>query len=194
MIILASTSAYRRAILEQIGISFQAVAPNIDETPHDEENAMTLVSRLAREKASAVSANAQDFVIGSDQIATLDGELIGKPHTFERAKAQLEAFSNRSVTFYTALALKHQNTLHSTIETTTVSFRHLTTEIIEHYLHTEKPLNCAGAFKSEGLGILLFRAITGRDPNALIGLPLIALNELFDRYGVSLIFQAQSRL
>lgn len=185
-LILASTSPYRRALLDKLGLPFACVAPHVDEQPLAGESAMALVKRLALAKAAAVAAQHPDaLVIGSDQVAVIDGVILGKPHSHERAFAQLQAASGKRVTFLTGLALVHQagEVALSLVEPFEVKFRPLTEQTIEHYLRLEQPYECAGSFKSEGLGIVLFEALTGRDPNALIGLPLIALIDLLAQLG-----------
>lgn len=186
-IILASTSPYRKAILDNLGIPHTTTNPAIDETPQAGEPPAALVARLAATKASAVAADNDSYIIGSDQIATLDGDILGKPHSVENAIAQLKRFSGREVQFLTGIAIKHRDTIKTHVEPYTVQFRELSDSEIRHYIDKEQPLNCAGSFKSEGLGILLFSALKGRDPNALIGLPVIALNELFLAYGINLL-------
>lgn len=190
-LILASTSPYRRAILDNLHLHFTTARPEIDETPRPDESAVALVERLAVEKAFAVTAPQDAFVIGSDQVAELDGQILGKPLTAERAFAQLKACSGREVTFHTGLCLRRGQTHKSLVEPFRVRFRTLQDAEILHYIEQEQPLDCAGAFKSEGLGILLFAALQGRDPNALIGLPVIALNELFREYGIDLLAHAK---
>lgn len=185
-IILASTSPYRKAILENLGLAFTAAKPDIDETPQTGETPEALVARLSREKAYAI--NAEDaYIIGSDQAAVIDGAILGKPHTIDNAIAQLSRFSGREVTFLTGISVRRGSTVHTAVEPFAVQFRELAPEDIRAYIEKERPLNCAGSFKSEGLGILLFEALKGRDPNALIGLPVIALRELFAEHGISLL-------
>lgn len=186
-IILASTSPFRKAILDNLGIPFTTAKPETDETPQNGETAAQLVERLAAAKAAAIKADNNTFIIGSDQVATIDGDILGKPHTVENAIAQLSRFSGRKVTFLTGLCLKKGTTSHTIVEPFDVHFRDLTETDIRTYIEKEQPLNCAGSFKSEGLGILLFSKLSGRDPNALIGLPVIALNELFQKYNVNLL-------
>ena len=190
-VILASTSPYRRAILDNLRLHFTTQSPDIDESPLPGESASALVKRLAIAKARAVHAPADAFVIGSDQVAELDGHILGKPHTEERAFAQLRACSGRKVIFHTGLCLRRGEVCKSVVEPFVVQFRPLSDAEIRHYIAREMPLNCAGSFKSEGLGILLFAALQGRDPNALIGLPVIALGELFREFGVNLLTEAQ---
>lgn len=185
-IILASSSPFRKALLTNLRIPFCCQTPNIDETPHPNESAQQLVERLARLKAQALQKEGA-FVIGSDQVALFAGKILGKPHTRENAIAQLSTFSGKTVDFYTGLALCFGKQCFSCVEHFAVRFRTLDRKTIETYVDLESPLQCAGSFKSEGLGILLFEALEGRDPNALIGLPLIALNELFARFGVDLL-------
>lgn len=178
-LILASTSAYRRALLERLGLPFAVARPEVDETPQPGESPRTLAVRLARAKAEAVLAGAEAgggaaWVIGSDQVAELDGEPLGKPGTAERAMAQLGAMSGREVRFLTALCLAGPDGRRfESLDVTTVRFRSLSADEIARYVERERPLDCAGSFKSEGLGIALFEAIDSRDPTALIGLSLI---------------------
>lgn len=178
-LILASTSAYRRALLERLGLPFAVARPDVDETPQPGESPQTLAVRLARAKAEAVLAGAEAgggaaWVIGSDQVAELDGEPLGKPGTAERAVAQLGAMSGREVRFLTALCVAGPDGRRfESLDVTTVRFRSLSTDEIARYVECERPLDCAGSFKSEGLGIALFESIDSRDPTALIGLSLI---------------------
>ncbi len=178
-LILASTSGYRRALLERLGVAFSVARPEVDETPEPGEAPQALAARLARAKAEAVLAGAHTngrmvWVIGSDQVAELDGRPLGKPGTAERAVAQLGAMSGREVRFLTALCLAGPDGRRfESLDITTVHFRTLTANEIARYVEREQPLDCAGSFKSEGLGIALFEAIDSRDPTALIGLSLI---------------------
>ncbi|MEO1750276.1 Maf family protein [Thiofaba sp. EF100] len=186
-LILASTSPYRRELLARLGLPFAAVGPHIDETRREGEPAEAMVRRLASEKARAVAAqHPSAWVIGSDQCAVLDDTVLGKPGTHERAFAQLRSASGRSVAFHTGLCLMCiEKGFERTVEVPfTVRFRHLDDAEIEHYLAKEKPYDCAGSFKSEGLGIALFEALEGNDPSALIGLPLIALCTLLREAGL----------
>lgn len=189
-LVLASTSAYRKILLSKLAIPFDCIAPDIDETPFNGESAQSLVKRLAIAKAHAIGKNLdQGYVIGSDQVACLNGQIIGKPSDHTHAKKQLMAQSSKRLTFYTGLCLfdvAKQRTL-SVVEPFEVEFRSITPAQIERYLKLEQPYDCAGSFKSEGLGIYLFSALHGRDPNSLIGLPLIALNELFISLGIDLL-------
>lgn len=183
-LILASTSPYRRALLEKLGLSFECAAPQTDETPRPGESPRHLVLRLAQEKAQSLAhAWPQHLIIGSDQVCVLDGEITGKPHTEENARQQLMKASGNIVTFYTGLALYNSATGHlqTECEPFDVHFRHLSEQEIDDYVRKERPLNCAGSFKSEGLGIALFERLDGRDPNTLVGLPLIALCQMLRR-------------
>ncbi|MFE4108729.1 Maf family protein [Kosakonia sp. YIM B13611] len=183
-IILASTSPYRRALLDKIGLPFECAAPQTDETPHAGESPRHLVLRLAQEKAQSLAQKyPQHLIIGSDQVCVLDGEITGKPHTEENARQQLMKASGNIVTFYTGLALFNSATGHlqTECEPFDVHFRHLSEQEIDDYVRKERPLNCAGSFKSEGLGIALFERLEGRDPNTLVGLPLIALCQMLRR-------------
>ncbi|MBP7547325.1 MAG: septum formation inhibitor Maf [Corallincola sp.] len=194
-LILASTSPYRRALLEKLGLPFACIAPQVDEQPQTGESAQALVERLARAKAAAIAAQYPDaLVIGSDQVAVIDGVILGKPHSHDRAFAQLQAASGKAVTFLTGLALVHQagGRVLSLVEPFEVKFRRLSEQSIEHYLRLEQPYDCAGSFKSEGLGISLFEALQGRDPNALIGLPLIALIDLLTELGYDTLAAARA--
>ena len=180
-LILASTSRYRKELLGRLGLTFSCLAPGVDETAHPGEAPLDLVARLARAKASAVSAQQPNaWVIGSDQIAALDRDQapLGKPATTARCQEQLRSCSGRTVEFLTAVAVMRQenNALIEFIDTTRVLFRVLDPSTIERYVAKEQPLDCAGAFKSEGLGISLCESIESADPSALIGLPLIRLS------------------
>ncbi|ALZ97064.1 MULTISPECIES: Maf family protein [Leclercia] len=183
-LILASTSPYRRVLLEKLGVTFECAAPNVDESPQPGESPRHLVVRLAQEKAKSLAARFPDhLIIGSDQVCVLDGIITGKPHTEENARQQLLKARGSIVTFYTGLALYNSSTGHlqTECEPFDVHFRHLSEQEIDDYVRKERPLNCAGSFKSEGLGIALFERLDGRDPNALVGLPLIALCQMLRR-------------
>ena len=186
-LILASSSIYRRQLLARLGIPFEAVAPDVDETPMPHESTLALALRLAKTKAAAVAkSHPKAWVIGSDQVADLYGAAIGKPGNFERAMAQLQLMRGNTVTFHTALCLMH-NTTEVTINVPTeVSFRDLPDNILESYLLTEEPYDCAGSAKSEGLGIALLQSIRSDDPTALIGLPLITLTGLLRDAGFAI--------
>ncbi len=180
-LILASTSPYRRELLKRLQLPFTCIPPEVDETPRPGEPPEDLARRLALAKARAVAReNREALVIGSDQVASLDGQALGKPGTLARAKAQLLACSGRTVVFYTGLALvcEARDTALETVEAFRVHFRALDEAQVDRYLAREQPLDCAGSFKVEGLGITLFEALEGRDHTALEGLPLIALTDL----------------
>lgn len=194
-ILLASTSSYRRALLEKLNLEFSCAAPNIDESPYADESPETLVKRLAEAKARALMlSHPNHLIIGSDQVCAIDGKITGKPHTFENAERQLRAASGKVVTFYTGLSLLDSRTQQAATlcEPFEVSFRALSDEEISNYLEMEQPYDCAGSFKCEGLGISLFSQLNGRDPNTLIGLPLIALLELLRAKGVNPLLRQQS--
>ena len=187
-LVLASTSPFRQALLSKLGLPFITAAPDCDETPRPDENAQDLVQRLALAKAHALAAEYPTrWIIGSDQVCVLEGKIAGKPHTVDNACAQLAAASGKVITFYTGLALiQPQSGLQQVIcEPFTVHFRNLSAMEIRRYVELEQPLNCAGSFKSEGLGICLFEKLEGRDPNTLIGLPLIALNAMLRSVGIN---------
>lgn len=196
-LVLASTSPYRRALLEKIIPEFRCAAPEVDETPQQGESAQQLVERLAIAKAQALAAVYPDHLfIGSDQVAVLDGVIIGKPHSSVNARMQLRAASGQSVTFFTGLALYDSATkrLQHCVEPYTVVFRSLSDAEIDAYIALEQPLNCAGSFKSEGLGISLFQRLHGDDPNSLIGLPLIRLLAMLREWGINPLTQSTNKL
>ena len=175
-LILASSSKYRKLQLQRFGIPFDSESPEIDETALNNESPRELVERLAEKKAQVISRKyPQAVVIGSDQLAVFDGQIIGKPGNHEAATKQLSSFSGQIVEFLTAVSVLCRDTDFSEQYTdcTRVCFRNLRDEEIERYLQTEKPYDCAGAFKAESLGIVLFDRIISEDPTALIGLPLI---------------------
>ncbi|MEB7538771.1 Maf-like protein [Pantoea anthophila] len=187
-ILLASTSPFRQALLRKLGLPFITAAPEVDESPLPDESAQALVTRLAKAKAQALAETyPSHWIIGSDQVCVLDGVITGKPHTAEKARAQLRAASGKAITFYTGLALCHpaSGTLLQECEPFVVHFRTLTEAEITGYVEREQPLQCAGSFKSEGLGICLFDRLEGRDPNTLVGLPLIALNAMLQQAGIN---------
>ncbi len=177
-LVLASTSPYRRELLERLGIPFETASPDVDETRTDGETPEQLVKRLAESKARAVAEAYPDaLIIGSDQVAVLDNKILGKPGNHENAIQQLSNASGKKVLFLTGLCLLNTATDKTQIKVDnfSVEFRQLSTSQIENYLQREKPYDCAGSFKSEGLGISLFKKMEGDDPNALIGLPMITL-------------------
>lgn len=185
-LILASTSVYRKAILDKLGIPFTCAAPNIDETPRAAEAPAAMVQRLALEKAKAVAdQHPHALIIGSDQCAVLDGNILGKPGDHATAVQQLHASSGREVIFQTGLCLydSRDGSYQLDVIPFHVVFRALSSVEIEAYLHKEQPYQCAGSFKSEGLGITLFERLQGDDPNTLIGLPLIRLAAMLRRQG-----------
>ena len=189
---LASTSVYRKALLEKLTGHFETAKPDVDETALPGETASQLVERLAIAKAQAVAANLADgLVIGSDQVAMFGDDILGKPHTAENAFMQLKRFSGHKVTFLTGLAVINAKTgavVHC-VDAFHVHFRQLTDQDIQTYISREQPLNCAGSFKSEGLGITLFEKLEGDDPNSLIGLPLIKLHQLLKQQGRDLLLE-----
>jgi septum formation protein len=188
-LILASSSVYRKELLSRLKIPFSCVSPNIPEDPLDNESTDELIERLSHEKAKAVAMQHPDaWVIGSDQVADFNGIAIGKPGTHEKAFAQLKMMQGKTVVFKTGVCLMQLKT-HRSIYIcipTKVSFHELDDATLEHYLLTEKPYDCAGSAKSEGLGIMLLSRIKSEDPTALIGLPLIALSGLLRSVGYSI--------
>lgn len=187
-LMLASTSRYRSELLLRLGLPFQTARPDVDETPFPNESPKSLAHRLAEAKARSVAKNFPNaWVIGSDQVAELDGQAIGKPENFERAADQLSAASGKTMRFYTAFCLlrvEPQRIIANT-DVTTVHFRQLNATEIERYLHKEQPYDCAGSFKAEGVGISLFDKIESDDPTGLIGLPLISLSKALRQAGVA---------
>jgi septum formation protein len=187
-LILGSTSLYRHALLSRLGLPFQTVNPDVDETPLPGEKPVELALRLAREKAAAVARrHPRAIVIGSDQVADLHGEPLGKPGTHERAQAQLARMSGQTVVFQTALSVQclESGFEQSAVAAVRVVFRHLGADEIERYLLAEQPYDCAGSAKSEGLGIALLEQIDNDDPTALIGLPLIRTCQMLRAAGLS---------
>lgn len=186
-LVLASSSIYRRQLLERLQLPFTCASPNIDERPLADETPQMLVQRLALAKARALSNQfLQHLIIGSDQVAALDGKIIGKPNTEAKAIAQLQAASGRSLVFYTGLCLLDSTSGNYQLDAIsfTVNFRKLSDEQIKRYIAQEVPLDCAGSFKAEGLGISLFRSTDGEDATSLIGLPLIRLCDMLNQAGV----------
>lgn len=185
-VVLASTSIYRRALLQRILAGFSVAAPAVDESPCNGEAPGDMAQRLAIAKARAVAAShGGQLVIGSDQVAELDGQTLGKPGDHVRAQAQLAACSGRSLRFWTAVCvIDAAGNEHAAMDRTEVHFRALDSREIDTYLRREQPYDCAGSFKCEGLGIALFERIDSSDPTALIGLPLIALSGLLRRAGI----------
>ncbi len=189
-LVLSSTSPFRREILQKLDIPFSTAAPEIDENANAQETPQALVKRLAELKAQAVARDyPQHLIIGSDQVAVIDGNIIGKPGTHAKAVAQLQQASGKTVHFFTGLCLFNSasGAIQCDVVPFDVVFRDLTRDEIEHYLNKEKPYNCAGSFKSEGLGIALFERLHGDDPNTLIGLPLIRLVQMLKNEGIEII-------
>ena len=189
-LILGSSSPYRRELLDRLGLVYECDSPEIDESRLADESAETLVVRLAEAKARAVAVRHPGaLIIGSDQVAVLDGEILGKPGNHDKALEQLRKASGQLVTFQTGLCLYDANSDTAQVDRVpfAVQFRQLTDAQIEHYLQREQPYNCAGSFKSEGLGIALFEWMQGEDPNALIGLPLIRLVSMLETAGLPVL-------
>ncbi len=191
-LVLASTSRYRRELLQRLTSRFRQESSQVDETAQPGEVSAQLAARLAAAKARAVaSLNPNAIIIGSDQVADCGGTILGKPGAIDKARQQLRSSSGASVVFHTAICLidarQSPGREFAAVDTTRVVFRQLDTDEIERYLEREKPFDCAGSFKSEGFGISLFERIDSTDPTALVGLPLIALCDLLRRAGVSVI-------
>ena len=189
-LILGSTSPYRRELLQRLRLPFEVVRPEVDETPHAGELPVALAQRLAMEKALAVARkHPQAVVIGSDQVADLDGEPLGKPGTHERAVAQLQRMRGHTVVFQTAVAVVciESGFAEQALAQVKVQFRQLSDTAIETYLRAEEPYDCAGSAKSEGLGIALLEQIDNLDPSALVGLPLIHTCRLLRAAGLPLL-------
>ncbi len=189
-LVLASTSRYRKALLTRLGLPFAAVAPHADETPRPGETPHALVERLAAAKADALAERfPRALIIGSDQVAVLDGRTLGKPGTHAAAVRQLLDASGRRVTFLTGVCLLDaaRGTRQVVTEPFHVTFRALTADMVQRYLLREQPYDCAGSFKSEGLGIALFERLEGEDPTALMGLPLIRLTRMLEHAGRSVL-------
>ena len=189
-LILASTSPYRRELLQRLGIDFECIAPDADEASLPGEAPRQLVERLAVAKAAAVAdAHPDALIIGSDQMAVCGDLVLGKPGDHARAQAQLASLSGQRVSFLTGLCVLNSTTGHRQVEVIPfhVHFRRLDAAMIDHYLRREQPYDCAGSFKSEGLGIALFERLEGDDPTALIGLPLIRLTRMLEAEGMRVI-------
>lgn len=189
-LLLASTSPYRRSLMERLDLEFSVCSPDVDETPRAGESPMDLVRRLAEAKARAGAAQAgRALVIGSDQVAVVGDEVLGKPGSAERACAQLARLSGQRVVFLTGLCLFNSAEDRTQLEVVpfSVVFRHLSSTQIQDYVRREQPFNCAGSFKSEGLGIALFERMEGDDPTALIGLPLIRLVGMLEAEGLAVL-------
>lgn len=189
LLVLASSSIYRSELLKRLQLPFEAVAPNVDETPLPNESARTTSVRLAQEKARAVAVNYPDaLIIGSDQVALLEGRQLGKPLTHDNAVKQLRTMRGKTTHFYTALALLNSKSgnMQTEVAENFVTLRDLSDAEIEGYLQKEQPYHCAGSAKTEGLGIALINKMTGEDHNALIGLPMILLIQMLRRENVLL--------
>lgn len=189
-LVLASTSPYRRELLARLGLPFAVANPQTDESPLPGESPEALALRLSAAKARAVADTYPDaLIIGSDQVATVDGKIYGKPGDHQRAVAQLRELSGKTVNFFTGLCLYNSRSGRSQVQgvPTLVSFRQLGDLEIENYLRREPAYNCAGSAKSEGLGIALLSSLQGDDPNALVGLPLIALCDMLREEGVAIL-------
>jgi septum formation protein len=189
-LVLASSSIYRRELLARLGLPFLTASPDVDETPLPGETAEQTSRRLSREKAQAVAQQYPDaLIIGSDQVALLDGQQLGKPLTHDNAVRQLRAMRGKTVVFHTALTLFNARTgvMQTEAAENHVSFRNYSDAQIESYLRKEQPYQCAGSAKSEGLGIALISRMEGDDPNALVGLPLILLVTMLEREGIAVI-------
>jgi septum formation protein len=189
-LVLASTSRYRRELLSRLSTRLRTLAPQVDESAQPAEPPAALAARLAAAKAHEVAARSPGaVVIGSDQVADLDGTVLGKPGTVENARAQLAACSGRDVVFYTAICLTDARVeparARAATDTTRVRFRRLDEQEIARYVECERPLDCAGSFKAENLGITLFERIESADPTGLVGLPLIALCRLLREAGIT---------
>ena len=190
-IILASASPYKKMLIDCLGISFSCCAPDIDENPVSGESATALEQRLAEEKAQCIAHRfPQSVVIGADQVAAMDGEILGKPGTHQRAAAQLKAQSGRTVLFHSGISLvryaEGKLEQQSRVNITEVHFRQLSDQQIEHYLNIDKPYDCAGSFKAEALGISLFSSVNSNDPSSLIGLPLIDLCSMLAEWNINI--------
>jgi len=189
-LILGSSSPFRAALLAKIGLPFDTASPDIDENRLDGEQPTELVKRLSELKARKIAEKHPNaLIIGSDQVAVLDNEVLGKPGNYDNAMKQLMAASGKTVTFLTGLALfnSQTNTMQSLVEPFEVRFKELSKQQIDFYLQQEQPYQCAGSFKSEGFGISLFSKLKGNDPNSLVGLPLIQLISLLDAEGIDVL-------
>ena len=192
-LVLGSSSPYRKDLLARLNIPFECHSPNIDESPLDQESAINLVERLTIEKAFVVhnerikNNDKNALIISSDQVAVLGDHILGKPHTYQNAVNQLSDFSGKKVSFLTGLCLFNQDdqTYQYQLNEYHVYFRKLTRQEIDNYITIEQPLNCAGSFKCEGLGVTLFEKMEGDDPNSLIGLPLISLCRFLREQGIN---------
>lgn len=188
-LVLASTSPFRQQLLEKLSLPFTTQSPICDETPLPSESPQDLVLRLAQIKAESCSVTQSSLVIGSDQVCVIGGEIVGKPLSRDQAIQQLLSQSGKSIDFYTGLAVFNSQTGQtlSKLDTFRVHFRQLSQAQIEYYVDVEQPFYCAGSFKSEGLGIALFERLEGKDPNTLVGLPLIDLVDILEKHGCKVL-------
>lgn len=188
-LVLASTSPYRAQLLNKLAVPFTTENPDFDETPLDNETPLELVKRLAIGKARCCKTTTPSLIIGSDQVCVINGKIIGKPLSREKAIDQLSQQSGQSIQFYTGIAVYNSESdeVDVKVDTFTVHFRELSKRQIENYVDKEEPFYCAGSFKSEGLGIALFERLEGKDPNTLVGLPLIDLIDMLAKHGVEVI-------
>ncbi|WP_114787251.1 Maf family protein [Vibrio tetraodonis] len=188
-LVLASTSKYRQQLIAKLSIPFIVASPDCDETPNENESPECLVKRLAKTKAESCIVTQPSLVIGSDQVCVINGEIIGKPHNRQTAIEQLSRQSGKVIQFFTGLAIYNSTSKqsHVHLDTFCVHFRELTQAQIEYYVDTEKPYDCAGSFKSEGLGVALFKKLEGKDPNTLVGLPLIDLVDMLYKQGMDVL-------
>ena len=189
-LVLASTSPFRKQLLQRLGIDFDCDKPDIDESPLQDEDVTDMVIRLAEAKARAVAERRPgSLIIGSDQSAVLDGDKLSKPGNYDNAFRQLKRASGRKIVFQTGLCLLNSDTgnVQSACIPYTVVFRELSDDMIDDYLRREQPYNCAGSFKSEALGIALFERFEGEDPNSLVGLPLIRLVRFLENEGMKVL-------
>lgn len=194
-IVLASTSVYRRQLLARLGLSFEVINPSVDETPQRGEEAPALVARLAEEKArSAGHGEGEALIIGGDQVAVLDGNILGKPGSAEVNRRQLRQSSGRRVQFHTGLCLFATRSQRTQVEVVpfAVTFRPLSDEQIAAYVDREQAFDCAGGFRCEGLGSALFERMEGPDPSALMGLPLLRLTHMLASEGVDVLLQTRA--
>jgi MAF protein len=194
-ILLASTSPYRRDLLGRLELAFEVVDPRVDETPRPGEEAQALVGRLAQDKArSGARGQADALVIGCDQVAELDGEILGKPGNAETNRRQLQRAAGRRVQFYTGLCLYATRNARVQVDVVpfAVQFRTLTSSQIAAYVEREQAFDCAGGFRCEGLGSALFESLEGPDPSALVGLPLLSLTRMLASEGVDVLLEARA--
>lgn len=186
-LILASSSPYRQALLERLGLPFEAIAPAVNEAARAQESPEALAVRLAGDKAAAVAASRPEAVVlGSDQVVALGTEILGKPGTVERARAQLARYSGQEVRFVTAVSVRRGEAEVHEVAPVSVRFRQLDAEAIARYIDTDRPLDCAGGIRSEGLGASLLESVVSHDPTALVGLPLIVVARLLRHMGYRL--------